>query len=777
MIAAARLRQIVEPTFAFLDALTFLIFIRFSGDAILTAAAAWLIVCAGATAGRDGLETALAWAWTLVALIAGAGVILGETGGLGANGFLAIHLAELGGLAVWRRHSLAADFAALRTAGASARQFLVTQSRERIPYLGMLLVLAGLTLLAAWAEPVVYDAQAYHLPRIAHWLQDGRIELLAAQDERLNFVTGLPDLVMAWLLTATSDGFRLVNLAQAMGGLMTFGATVGLARQTGLGRGAALRAGALLFGMGNVVVQFTATQTDLFTTGMFAAAFYLWLCALRRGQGSVLGGLGAGLALAAKGTLFYLAPGAALWVGWLAWRHPLPWRLWRRTLLAAMAGVIFFAGPGFLRNWRAYGSVLGPKPWVEKLHHAAVSPTEFAQKMHWNLQAALAQDLEPNSQPHLLRGAAFAAATALTSQLPGRDQFSLDGSNRRDTLQRTVLDRREPDADATSFGAVVTVLFLMGSLIALSRWRHPDGRLVLVWSGGTIVFFVFFEAMQQWHPFAFRYFVLVAPWIALVAAWGIEQLTGRLRFAVWAAALAAAADVGWTVTTHTHQAGWRAVVQPERSHGYFAAQGWRDWSQRLGPADAPLALALPQERPLAGFYRQHPGRPVHFKSEPAFAPATAEDFVRDEPGWTIVPAMRFVGHEGQVLASVWLDHGDEASPFSVAAYRRLRAGEQAAPVAYRHRHTRGVEDIRDELLVKTWTAAAVQFAVSNPAGQPRHYRMITPLTVCEGTLAAGASAVISTALPDGSVSAVNFIFARNPVSDLPRDDPEVELIH
>jgi hypothetical protein len=261
-----------------------LLFGLFLIDAIITGVAAWLLVCASGHIGRSCLEAGLAWSWSFVALIAGSGVVLGMTGGFGEIGFLVFHGIVLAGLVIVRRHLIVADFAALGVARRQARHFFNTSGNDRLFALVLLVILAGLTALASWAEPAVLDALTYHMPRIGHWLQDGEIRILGTSDARLNFVAALPEIVMAWLMGSMREGFRMVVVAQAIGGIMTVGATIGLARQSGLGRGAALLAGGLLLGMANVVVQFTSAQTDLFTAGVFAVSFYLWLAALRRGE-------------------------------------------------------------------------------------------------------------------------------------------------------------------------------------------------------------------------------------------------------------------------------------------------------------------------------------------------------------------------------------------------------------------------------------------------------------------------------------------------------------
>jgi hypothetical protein len=746
----------------------------FLADAVATGIAAWLLVCAGGHGGRGCLEAGLAWAWSCVALIAAGGVILGITGGFGAGGFLVFHGAVLAGLVLARRHRRAADWAGLSLAGRQARQFFNTPGSERFLGLSLLTILAGLMAISAWAEPAVTDALTYHLPRIGHWLQDGKIRALDSTDARLNFVAVLPDIVMAWLVGGVREGFRMTVVAQAIGGTMAVGATVGLARQSGLGRSASLLAGGLLLGMANVAVQFTAAQTDLFTAGVFAVSFHLWLVALRRGESSMLGAMGAGLALGAKGTLFYLGPSAVLWVGWLAWHHRLPWPQWRRTLLVATLGGGLFALPGFVRNWQAYGNALGPPAWVGKLHQGFDSVSGQLHKVYWNLTASVAQNFDPQSQPLGLRAISRTAGLALASQLPARDIYTLDNADRGLILAQ-ILERREPDADVTAFGLVPLSLFLAGSLVALTR-RRENARLILVWSAGVVTFLLFFHAMQQWHPYAFRYFVLVAPWVAIVAAWGIEQLGRPWRLGLWTLALAAALDVGWHVTTDTHQAGWKTVSRPERSREFFVASAWRKWSRQLDHFNAPFALALPEERPLAAFYRQWPRREVVFKPDPPDNTDNAEDFVRGATGWVIVPATRFLGREGRVAASVCLFEGDESNVFSLVAYRTLAAGERSQPIIYRQRGVATGKSVTYDLLVKPVPGETIRLALANPAKSARGYVWSTPLTQNKGRLAAGERIVVEMPLPVDAVGEIKIVFAPTEGQEIAAGLPTVEIV-
>ncbi|HVS51769.1 MAG TPA: glycosyltransferase family 39 protein [Opitutaceae bacterium] len=743
-------------------------------DAGVVALIAAFVAAASGHARHGPLEAFVAWMWTGVALIVAAGIVLGETGLLrGAGGFLALHALFAAGFGAARRNRWRDDAAALRAVLRQAREFFRTPGADRAWAVALLAIVALLLLLAAGAAPVIYDGLSYRLPRIAAWWQSGRIELLATTDARLNYMPVAPDLVIGWLLTATTHGFRLVALAQAAGGVLTIAATIGLARETGLERRAALLAGFLLLGMANVVAQFTSTQTDLFTTGVLAAAFFLWLRALRRGEASWCGALGLGLAIAAKGTVFYLAPGAVLWIAWLAWRHPPGARATRRMISAAVVGVAFFSGFGFFRNARAYGGIFGPADFVRMHQRLPDSPADLAQKLGRNLLATLAQLFEPNSQPFGLRESGRRVGAALAARLPTEDHDAFEPRGRRITLEQ-IMARDEPDADVTSCGVLAAILFLVGIVVALRRRRgrgereDPAAPLVLVWSAGLIAFVVFLSAIQQWHGYGFRFLVLAAPWMAVVGAWGVEQLRRGWRVASWSLALAASASTAWFVLGHTHQIGWRAIVQPERSLGYFVFENWRAWSRTLAPETEPLRVALPMNVPLAAFYRQPNARALALAPEPV-AP-TAEAATPADGGWLVVTASRFVGREGDVAARAWLFRGDETSPFSVVAYRRRRAGEKSAPLFYRNIVTAAGGETTFDLWVKTWTAEPTRFRLINPAPTRRAYVLFTPLGRSEGSIDAGASVALVLPLPENSVSAMKLVVGApaDPAAAAPR---------
>ncbi len=729
--------------------------VLFVADGCIVAAAGWLLALLSGHARRSVLEAFITWLGACLALVTAVGLVLGLTGGFGQPGFLLGHAAVAAVLALGSGHvrmRLRDAAAVLRQRCEEAQGFLSTRSAVTAGAWALLMALAALAVLDVFVPPTIMDTLSYHLPRVGVWLQEGRMVLIGGADARMDFVASLPEVVMAWLATGTTDGFGPVVLLQIAGGVLLVAATVGLARKTGLSPRTSLLAAALLFGMQNVVSQFTAAQTDLYTGGLLAGAFYLWWCGLDRGEVSVAGALGAGLALGAKGTLFYLVPGALLWVAVLTWRSRPTWRWWTLTLGWGAAGVLFFAGPGFVRNFHAYGNLFGPAEWVGRVHGNPAQLQERGRMLALNATTSLGQNLQPAAQPQLLRPVAKALGENLATRLPDEDPYTLDHAKRKAVLAELLGDTM-PDADATAFGVVTLLLATLGVAVALVQSARPDARLVLAWAAGVLAFLGYFHAMQLWHPFAFRYFVLVAPWLAVISAWGIAQLPRCGRLLLWTVALAATAEVAWTITVRTPLAGWLAVRQPEKMPAYFVMQKWREWSRQLGPAGSPLAVLLPENRPVAAFFRQEPSRRV--KILPASQARTAEELVRGTTGWTIVPASQFSAHEGDVVERVWLFKGNSASGVSLAAFRARIPGEIAEPLLYYTRVTAKDGAVVHSMLVKTWAEPRVAFAVLFPEGGT--YEVQSPSGHAEGNLPAGERARVTVELPPNSISEVRWI--------------------
>ncbi len=716
-------------------------------DALAVAAVAWLLVRSAGDELSSCLEQLLAWGLAGLMVVAGSGVVLGLTGGLGQVGFLGVHGLLLVVFAGARKSRLREDVAAFRSVFAIA-----PENRAAGALLGLLaLVSVALVVMAFFTQPVVFDALTYRLSRVGHWLQEGRIGMIGGDDARLNYMPVVPDLVMAWFLTGSVAGYGAAAVAQAWGGLLAVGATIGLARRMGLSQTPALAAALLVLGLPNVAPQFTAAYTDLFTTGVLAAGFYLWFAALLRGTGSRLGGAAAGLVLGSKGTVFYFAPGLLLAIGWLAWRHRVGGVAWVRTFLAAILAAAVFAGPATWRNFQAYGSAFGPEEFV-LLHHG-VTPglAGSAEKLQLNLKSSFVQLLEPNSQLSGWREMTRSIGENILVGLPTQDPYAFQGLDRRANLQK-IYAVTAPDADVTSTGILVPLLALAAAFTAWIRRKSPDGELALIWSVSIAAFVLFLHWRVQWHPYLFRFLVLMTPWLAALVVWWIQLLPWRQRAVAWIVTAAAMVSGFGGALFNTYQSGWPAIARPDQSTGFYVYAGWRDWSAALDFPAEPLRPALTVNSPLASFYRQEKSRPVAPEKLSTLPAVRAEDAVHPGDGWLIVPVARFIGHEGHVMGRTWLYDGDERHPYSIAAFRALRPGESPAPLVYRNHLTETNGGLQQEFLVRAVGATPLKLELKNPGATVCHYTVYSPVGGTAGDLAPGARLLLELPLPAETVS-------------------------
>ncbi len=697
-----------------------------AADALLVGAIGWQFVCWLTPERQSELERLLAAGIAGLAVVAMTGVFLGETGFLHLPGFLVVHVLALSVLGLARRSRWRRDVAAAVELGARCRTRL-QGPRFEAGLMGLLIVvIAAFVGLAFWSQPVVFDALAYRLARIGYWLQDARITAIVTDDARLTYMPVVPDLIMTWLLTGSSDGYQPAALAQTMGGILLLGATIGLARLSGVNRAASIAAAWMVLGLPNVVPQFTAAYTDLFTGGVLSAGFFLWLRALQRGEGAWFGGIAAGLALGSKGTTAYIAPGLAVVAIGLAWRYRTTCRAWGRTLLGAFLVALVVAVPTTYRNLRAFGGPVGPRDFVVWHHGESTSWSGLLRKLWLNLESTGAQLFEPNSQPPWGRAGLRQIGEAVTRRLPVSDPFTFDGVGRRANLEK-VFRVAAPDADVTSTGVMLPLLCVAACVLALWNRRQMGARYVLAWALTVTAFLLVMHSQVQWHPYLYRFVVLVVPWMAVMAVWGLQAVPRWLGTAAWAV-VAAGTIYGFLMgSIVTYQSGWVAATQPGQSVGFHVFERWRNWSMYLESDAGPLRPHLPVNQPVAAFLRRGDAKRVEPGYLSRLTAASAQQYVDSADGWLIVPAARYIGREGNVVGRTWLIDGDESNVFSLAAYRALRPGERPPPVVYRNRSSPEAGMERRELLVRTWDEVPLRLELVNHASTGRDYEVRSPL--------------------------------------------------
>jgi hypothetical protein len=675
----------------------------------------------------------MAWLLGCLVIVALTGSVTGLLGWFGPVGFLIGHGCLLVGLLGARRGRWRADAAAWVAWAAKGAQ-LLRGGPWRWAVRGLVLVIAGHVVVAAFAPLLIYDALTYRLPRIAHWLQDGRVAHLWTDDQRLNFMPVASDLVVAWLIGGAGRGYVLAALAQTLGGILLLGATWSFARRSALSVGASLGAIALVLGMPNVAPQFSSLHTDLFTAGVLAAAAALWVAALERGRGSWLAGAGLGVAIAAKGTVLYAAPALAIWAAWSWWRHRPHARALQATLGGGVLAMALLLGPLWWRNHAAYGRISAPLESVQGHYGSALSCAQRVEKLQINLKTSLAQLLDPHSQPLWLRDAAERAGVALVASLSESDQYVFEGLRRAETLQMYFAGPG-PDADFAGPGLLVVLLALVGFWFAVGVRRRAGAGAVTVWGLGIASYVVTQNALFQWHPWGLRYALLIVPWLAIVVAWTVQQVPRLGRVALWAVLLTSAAWSAGEAVVRRREA--FAAAWQGNADGLLG--GWRFWATTLEPKTSGLRLALPGNSGAAGFFRDGTGRSVRLVSLAAIQSRSLEELVAEEPdAWLVVPAKTFLGREGRVEARVWIVSGEIDHPQSLAAYRRLRPGRPAAPVIYADAAARQADGLARRLLIRAWEPST-DIVLDNPSAVPWSYDVAGS---ARGTLPPGGRVIV-----------------------------------
>jgi hypothetical protein len=472
-------------------------------------------------------------------------------------------------------------------------------------------------------------------------------------------------------------------------------------------------------------VQFTTIQSDLFTAGVFSASYALWHLAWNRRESSWAAGVGFGLAWGSKGTLFYLAPGAALWIAWLIYRRGWSWQTWRPTLIVAVLGLTVFVGPSYYRNLRDYKSFFGPRDAVLLHHGGPLTLKQHMEKLDLNLKTSAIQLFDPTAQPIWLQEAAASFGKKLLPLLPMQDDPYLfsHGISRR-ILAGSTLYQARPDADVLSCGLVAVVVFLFGALVAGSRTAsNPMAAQILVWAAGVAIYILVQHTLVQWHLWSFRFMVLVAPWIAVVGASGICQMTRRTQLVLWVVIVASTVQLFTFVQSRAYQAAWQVVTKPGSSMATILYGHWRTWADKLDRPDAPLRLAFPINYAEGVFYRLNKSRRATVERFSDLNGLSAEAAAANTSDWLIVPAFTFKGREGRVFGKTWLFKGEENSAYSVAAYRALRPGESPIPILYHSSTSLKSDGVQYRLLIKSWQTS-VALRLKNPSGSSWKFEVI-----------------------------------------------------
>jgi len=207
-------------------------------------------------------------------------------------------------------------------------------------WLGLGGLIAATGLIALAAPPNTWDSMTYHMGRVAHWAQNGRVAPFATHIPRqLQYPPWAEFAILQ--LQVLSGGDRLANLVQWGAYVGCLGGAGLIAARLGADRGGQTLAGVVAATLPMALLQATSTQNDLVVS--------LWLVCLvvfgterplRRGSTSLAG---ASLGLAALTKFTGLLFGLPLAAGLVLWQARQGDRAAALAKMVVLAGVIVVA--------------------------------------------------------------------------------------------------------------------------------------------------------------------------------------------------------------------------------------------------------------------------------------------------------------------------------------------------------------------------------------------------------------------------------------------------
>jgi hypothetical protein len=434
---------------------------------------------------------------------------------------------------------------------------------------GALLLVVAVT--ALFSAPNNWDSLTYHLPRIAHWIQDrGLAHYPTAILRQLTLPPGAELLLAHLALLSGSDRlFPLLQWAAWAGGLA---AVWSIAEKLGAGRSGRVAAVAFAATLPMAILQASSTQNDL------VAGLWLLIFADRslhlgeRGGGPrdvVLAGGSLGLALATKATAYLFAAPFAAWLAIALARRE------RARALVPLAGVAALAlavNVGyFARNLALFGSPFGQSYGALNEMH---SPASVASGIFRN--AALHA-----AAPWPGWNRAVEDAIRTVHRVIGQDP-----DDRRTTWTSAefrvppgLRGAARPDADETFFlllhedsagNPAHLALSAAAALATAVSWRRRP-RLAAYWSAVAAAGLLFCFVLK-WQPWNARLqlplFLLAAP--AVAAALSREDRPRQTRLA---SALLLAASLPWALGNATRPLlGEASVLSVPRRVQLFSAR-------------------------------------------------------------------------------------------------------------------------------------------------------------------------------------------------------------
>ena len=213
--------------------------------------------------------------------------------------------------------------------------------------------------------PNGWDSLWYHLPRAAHWLQNGTLHHYQAPNPRQTVFAINGEIGLLWLMSLSGTD-QLSGFVQWFATIFSMVSIYGIARQLKYPPPASMFAALIWSTLTIVVAQSISTQNDITVTFFVVASFYFLLAGLLDTDPKYMvnlafGGLALGLAVGTKSIALIALPGFAITIVLLA--LVTSDKVLSKLIYAGvfcLSGFILVGSYNYILNWLEYGSIFGP---------------------------------------------------------------------------------------------------------------------------------------------------------------------------------------------------------------------------------------------------------------------------------------------------------------------------------------------------------------------------------------------------------------------------------
>ena len=470
---------------------------------------------------------------------------------------------------------------------------------------------------AAFTLPLNYDSNDYRLSRVGFWLQEHHVWQFATNDIRQVLMPANCDFAMLWITSFFKKGYPFVHLISLFGGLLISGALFSFLGSIGLKLHYRLLSIVFWFGIPNSASQMLTSQTDLFTTGCLIAGLLFLFHAIRDQKliYYVLAGLGIGLGVGSKSTVFLWGPGLGFVLVCLVffYRKKLLWPVFVKGMSVLICALVITGGFVYAQNQIRFGNFLGPKRTIESIKdadQAKVKDNKKGKRIR-NLTEAEAfiirakmytyQVFEPSSTLKVLHPVSNFLFDWLEKDIREKTEKVKGSFLRRFNTATRWFRGVKMSEDYTSFGLIPFSLFCLGGIVALMGVLRNKGQQSM--SAATLfisslLYMLFFCYIVGWTAHRYRYAVLITPFLAIIGIYLLASLEDvmkhRRRLAVIPVLLVflyqftISVNIAYSSRTH----GWRSFISPSKAHSYV--HYWYEMDQ--------LVKKLPEQVNTVGLF-------------------------------------------------------------------------------------------------------------------------------------------------------------------------------